>query len=210
MCHFNLGNLMDVQEQHITNHKFRDSGVQGQFDRSSLMWEMTVGVGGVCSLTSNVLVNLKKGVPPLPTLTGEAGSELASPSSGETRRPLLPNLEHPEYPVTPEAAQSIGGSDEVIHIHKESILGGNICSKIVFFGLLGALGVMVGLIIIEYHGTSDVDTQSAVDSPWSVMLEGWVDNSPAGHDDHEPGEHSSHEEEEHDEHDEHGNQSGKL
>ncbi|KAG8316476.1 hypothetical protein J6590_049600 [Homalodisca vitripennis] len=29
MCHFNLGNLMDVQERHITNHKLRDSGVQG-------------------------------------------------------------------------------------------------------------------------------------------------------------------------------------
>uniref|UniRef100_A0A1B6M099 Aspartyl beta-hydroxylase/Triadin domain-containing protein n=1 Tax=Graphocephala atropunctata TaxID=36148 RepID=A0A1B6M099_9HEMI len=95
---------------------------------------------------------------------------------------------------------SIGGSDEVIHVHKESNLGGNICSKIVFFGLLGALGVMVGLIIIEYHGTTDVDTQSASDSPWSVMLEGWVDNSVAGHDDHEPAEH---EDEGHDEHDEH-------
>ncbi|KAG8320641.1 hypothetical protein J6590_064393 [Homalodisca vitripennis] len=42
--HFNPGNLMDVQ-------------VHGQFDRSSLLWEMTVGVGGICSLTS-------EGVPP--------------------------------------------------------------------------------------------------------------------------------------------------
>lgn len=50
---------------------------------------------------------------------------------------------------------SIGGSDEVIHIHKESKLGGNICSKIVFFCLLGALGFMISLIIIEYHGTND-------------------------------------------------------
>ncbi|KAG8311681.1 hypothetical protein J6590_038707 [Homalodisca vitripennis] len=65
-----LGNLMDVQE-------------------SSLLWEITVGVGRVCSLTSEVLASLNKSVPlsashPLPTLTGEAGSELASPSSGET------------------------------------------------------------------------------------------------------------------------------
>ncbi|KAG8327119.1 hypothetical protein J6590_026453 [Homalodisca vitripennis] len=44
MCHLNL---MDVQERHITNRKCRDSGVQGQFDRSSLLREMTVGVGGV-------------------------------------------------------------------------------------------------------------------------------------------------------------------
>ncbi|KAG8246866.1 hypothetical protein J6590_075243 [Homalodisca vitripennis] len=43
-------------------------------------------VGGVCSCTSEALVNLNKGVPPLPTLTGEAGSELASPSSGMTLR----------------------------------------------------------------------------------------------------------------------------
>ncbi|KAG8252976.1 hypothetical protein J6590_045180 [Homalodisca vitripennis] len=27
MCHLNLGNLMDVQERHITNRKCRDSGV---------------------------------------------------------------------------------------------------------------------------------------------------------------------------------------
>ncbi|KAG8247277.1 hypothetical protein J6590_064245 [Homalodisca vitripennis] len=60
MCHFNL---MDVQERHITNSKFRDSGVHGQFDRSSLPWKMTVGVGGVCSITSEVLASLNKGVP---------------------------------------------------------------------------------------------------------------------------------------------------
>ncbi|KAG8311853.1 hypothetical protein J6590_035935 [Homalodisca vitripennis] len=29
MCRLNLDNLMDVQERHITNGKFRDSGVQG-------------------------------------------------------------------------------------------------------------------------------------------------------------------------------------
>ncbi|KAG8252205.1 hypothetical protein J6590_063558 [Homalodisca vitripennis] len=65
MCHLNLGNLMDVQERHITNRKFQDSGVHGQFDRSSLLWEMTVGVGGVCSLSSEVLASLNKVVPPL-------------------------------------------------------------------------------------------------------------------------------------------------
>ncbi|KAG8255620.1 hypothetical protein J6590_088243 [Homalodisca vitripennis] len=29
MCHLNLGNLVDVQERHITDRKCRDSGVQG-------------------------------------------------------------------------------------------------------------------------------------------------------------------------------------
>jgi hypothetical protein len=43
----------------------------------------------------------------------------------------------------------------VIHVYKENKLGGNVCAKVVFFGLLGALGLMVGLIIFEYHGTSD-------------------------------------------------------
>ncbi|KAG8269563.1 hypothetical protein J6590_104973, partial [Homalodisca vitripennis] len=42
MCHFNLGNLMDVQEWHITNRICRNSGFHGQFDRSSLLWEMIV------------------------------------------------------------------------------------------------------------------------------------------------------------------------
>ncbi|KAG8255571.1 hypothetical protein J6590_089321 [Homalodisca vitripennis] len=52
-------------ERHITNHKCRDSGVHGQsHDTSTLLWEMTVGVGGVCSLNSEVLASLNKGVPP--------------------------------------------------------------------------------------------------------------------------------------------------
>ncbi|KAG8292183.1 hypothetical protein J6590_045854 [Homalodisca vitripennis] len=49
---------------HITNRKFRHSGVHRQFDRSSLLWEKTVGVDGVCSLTSEVLASLTKGMPP--------------------------------------------------------------------------------------------------------------------------------------------------
>ncbi|KAG8271830.1 hypothetical protein J6590_054660 [Homalodisca vitripennis] len=59
------GQPYECPEQHIPNRKCRDSGVHGQFDRSSLLREMTVGVGGVCSLTSEVLASLNKGVPPL-------------------------------------------------------------------------------------------------------------------------------------------------
>ncbi|KAG8256267.1 hypothetical protein J6590_096279 [Homalodisca vitripennis] len=58
--------------------------IKSQIDMSSLLREMTVGIGGVCSLTSEVLASLNQGVPPLSALTGKAGSELASPSSGET------------------------------------------------------------------------------------------------------------------------------
>ncbi|KAG8266475.1 hypothetical protein J6590_071428 [Homalodisca vitripennis] len=49
-CHLNLGNLMNVQERHITNSKCQDSGVHGQFDRSSPLWEI------------KVLASLSKGV----------------------------------------------------------------------------------------------------------------------------------------------------
>ncbi|KAG8326062.1 hypothetical protein J6590_051394 [Homalodisca vitripennis] len=52
------------QERHITNCKFQDSGAHGQFDRSSLLWEMTVGVGGICSITSEVLASNKGVLPP--------------------------------------------------------------------------------------------------------------------------------------------------
>ncbi|KAG8285044.1 hypothetical protein J6590_089379 [Homalodisca vitripennis] len=57
ICHLNLGNHVDAQEWHITNRKCRDSGVQGQFDRSSLLREMTVGVGGGTVLDVHVLPN---------------------------------------------------------------------------------------------------------------------------------------------------------
>ncbi|KAG8254236.1 hypothetical protein J6590_011933 [Homalodisca vitripennis] len=59
-----IGHSKNRSERQIANRKCRDSGVQGQFDRSSLLREMTVGVGGVCSLTSEVLASLNKSVPP--------------------------------------------------------------------------------------------------------------------------------------------------
>ncbi|KAG8272781.1 hypothetical protein J6590_033438 [Homalodisca vitripennis] len=58
MCHLNLGNLMDVQERHITNRKCSGSGV-------------------LASLEIRVCY-------PLPALTGEVGSELDPPSSEGT------------------------------------------------------------------------------------------------------------------------------
>ncbi|KAG8253504.1 hypothetical protein J6590_033879 [Homalodisca vitripennis] len=103
-----MDNLMDVQERHITNRKCRDSGVQGQFDTSSLLREMTVVVG------------LNKGVPTPPYFQwrGWCRAGLTFFRRDMTlrlvprfflmdldRRRLLPlNLTHPESPVTPEAA----------------------------------------------------------------------------------------------------------
>uniref|UniRef100_A0A1B6CTV7 Uncharacterized protein n=1 Tax=Clastoptera arizonana TaxID=38151 RepID=A0A1B6CTV7_9HEMI len=71
------------------------------------------------------------------------------------------------------------GSEEVIHIQKDQILGGNACAKIIFFCLLGVLGVMVGLIITEYRGSGEVD--STAESPWSLWLEGWIDEGGSHH-----------------------------
>ncbi|KAG8309927.1 hypothetical protein J6590_073724 [Homalodisca vitripennis] len=70
MCHLNLGNLMDVQERHITNRKCRDSGVQGWWGLFPKCQRFLLASTRVCH--------------PLTALTGEAGSELASPSSGGT------------------------------------------------------------------------------------------------------------------------------
>ncbi|KAK3926130.1 Aspartyl/asparaginyl beta-hydroxylase [Frankliniella fusca] len=98
---------------------------------------------------------------------------------------------------------SAASSDELIHIYKESRLGGNICAKIIFFLLLGTLTVMVGLIITEHRGSSEVAT--AADSPWSQLLEGWIDDSPPDkHDDEHDLVADSGEHDEHDEHDEGG------
>ena len=93
-------------------------------------------------------------------------------------------------------------TDEVIHVHKDIGLGGNVVTKLIFFALLMGLGVMIGFIFTEYRGTSDSrflksfflflqmltilnenllimmflgDVKSSLDSPWSVMLEGWVE-----------------------------------
>jgi hypothetical protein len=54
-----------------------------------------------------------------------------------------------------DVGSSSFSSDETIHIHKDMGTGGNICAKVVFFLLLGALAVMVGLILTEYRGSSD-------------------------------------------------------
>ncbi|KAG8261080.1 hypothetical protein J6590_082112 [Homalodisca vitripennis] len=76
-CHSNLGNLINVQEQHITNHECRDSGVD-----SSLPREMTVR-GSFPNYRRFMLPSTEE-YHLLPALTKEAGSELAFPSSGGT------------------------------------------------------------------------------------------------------------------------------
>jgi hypothetical protein len=57
--------------------------------------------------------------------------------------------------VSEDVGSSVFSSDETIHVHKDAGTGGNVCAKMVFFLLLGALVVMVGLIVTEYRGSSD-------------------------------------------------------
>ncbi|KAG8245562.1 hypothetical protein J6590_103534 [Homalodisca vitripennis] len=87
-----------------------------------LLQDMTVGIGKVCSLTSEVLASLNKGVPPpvcfdwrgwfragLPFFRGNdfGISALIPHGSLYRRRPLIPNLTHPEYHVTPEGSAKV-------------------------------------------------------------------------------------------------------
>lgn len=60
-----------------------------------------------------------------------------------------------DLPGSEDVGSSTFSSDETIHVHKDTGTGGNICAKVVFFLLLGALAVMVGLILTEYRGSSD-------------------------------------------------------
>ncbi|KAK9890047.1 hypothetical protein WA026_008856 [Henosepilachna vigintioctopunctata] len=71
--------------------------------------------------------------------------------------------------------------DVNIHIHKEEGTGGGICAKIIFFILFSALIVLIGLIITEHRGLTDLDVAES-ESKYSQIFEGWVDNDK--HDDH--------------------------
>ncbi|XP_018578912.1 aspartyl/asparaginyl beta-hydroxylase isoform X2 [Anoplophora glabripennis] len=76
-------------------------------------------------------------------------------------------------------------NDDVnIHVHKESGTGGGICAKLVFFVLLSALAVVIGMIITQYRGLTDVETVDT-ESRFSQIFEGWIDSSPDHHDDHD-------------------------
>ncbi|XP_044766094.1 aspartyl/asparaginyl beta-hydroxylase isoform X2 [Coccinella septempunctata] len=71
--------------------------------------------------------------------------------------------------------------DVNIHVHKEEGTGGGICAKIVFFILFSALIILIGLIITEHRGLTDLDVAES-ESRYSQIFEGWVDNDK--HDDH--------------------------
>ncbi|KAL3290048.1 hypothetical protein HHI36_023419 [Cryptolaemus montrouzieri] len=71
--------------------------------------------------------------------------------------------------------------DVNIHVHKDEGTGGGICAKIVFFILFSALIVLIGLIITEHRGLTDLDVADS-ESKYSQIFEGWIDDEK--HDDH--------------------------
>nr|XP_023017025.1 aspartyl/asparaginyl beta-hydroxylase [Leptinotarsa decemlineata] len=85
---------------------------------------------------------------------------------------------------TPIYTSNLVNDDVNIHVHKESGTGGGICAKLVFFVLLSALAVLIGLIITEHRGLTDLETADS-ESKFSQIFEGWIDSSSNSHDDHD-------------------------
>ncbi|XP_057665787.1 aspartyl/asparaginyl beta-hydroxylase isoform X1 [Diorhabda carinulata] len=77
---------------------------------------------------------------------------------------------------------NLNNEDVNIHLHKDEGTGGGICAKFVFFILFSALTVLIGLIITEYRGLTDLETTDP-NSKFSQLFEGWVDSN--SHDDHD-------------------------
>ncbi|XP_053986347.1 glutamic acid-rich protein isoform X2 [Hylaeus volcanicus] len=92
-------------------------------------------------------------------------------------------------------APTLGNSNEsltdnvTIHVYKESITGGHWCARIVFFAILAVLVGLIGVIILEHRGTTDISTPLE-SSRWAFIFDGWVDDSLSLHDEgHDEDEH---------------------
>ncbi|CAH1378327.1 unnamed protein product [Tenebrio molitor] len=87
-----------------------------------------------------------------------------------------------QIPTPPQVPISTNQNEDLnIHVHKEDGTGGGICAKIIFFLLFSALAILIGLIITEHRGLTDLDTVDQ-ESRFSQLFEGWIDNS-ISHDD---------------------------
>ncbi|KAF5294748.1 hypothetical protein FQA39_LY00232 [Lamprigera yunnana] len=67
-----------------------------------------------------------------------------------------------------------------IHVHKEVTTGGGLCAKLIFFALLIILSTLIGLLITEHRGLSDLDTLNT-ETAFARILEGWIDTNPEYH-----------------------------
>ncbi|XP_049880377.1 aspartyl/asparaginyl beta-hydroxylase isoform X2 [Pectinophora gossypiella] len=96
-------------------------------------------------------------------------------------------------------AAALGEGDVFMHSQHDHGTGGHWCAKIIFFSLLAVLITLIGLIILENRGLSELEA-NAVESRYSGILEGWLEDAPDDdhHDEHTL-ELKHHDEEEHEE-----------
>ncbi|XP_063616855.1 aspartyl/asparaginyl beta-hydroxylase isoform X1 [Cydia splendana] len=99
-------------------------------------------------------------------------------------------------------AAALGEGDVFMHSQHDHGTGGHWCAKIIFFSLLFVLIGLIGLIILENRGLSELEANS-VQSQYSGVLEGWLEDAPEDdhHDEHTL-ELKHHDEEEHEEEEE--------
>ncbi|XP_063899617.1 aspartyl/asparaginyl beta-hydroxylase isoform X3 [Helicoverpa armigera] len=82
-------------------------------------------------------------------------------------------------------AAALGEGDVFMHSPNEHGTGGHWCAKIIFFSLLAVLVTLIGLIILENRGLTELEANS-VESQYSGILEGWLEDAPEDdhHDEH--------------------------
>ncbi|XP_028176355.1 aspartyl/asparaginyl beta-hydroxylase isoform X1 [Ostrinia furnacalis] len=82
-------------------------------------------------------------------------------------------------------AAALGEGDVFMHSYHDHGTGGHWCAKIIFFSLLAILVTLIGLIILENRGLSELEANS-VESRYSGVLEGWLEDAPEDdhHDEH--------------------------
>nr|XP_034833423.1 aspartyl/asparaginyl beta-hydroxylase-like [Maniola hyperantus] len=82
-------------------------------------------------------------------------------------------------------AAALGEGDVFIHTQQDNGTGGHWCAKIIFFSLLAILITLIGLIILENRGLTELEANS-VESRYSGVLEGWLEDAPDDdhHDEH--------------------------
>lgn len=82
-------------------------------------------------------------------------------------------------------AAVFGEGDVFMHSQHDHGTGGHWCAKIIFFSLLAVLITLIGLIILENRGLTELEANS-VESRYSGVLDGWLEDTPDDdhHDEH--------------------------
>ncbi|XP_062524587.1 aspartyl/asparaginyl beta-hydroxylase isoform X3 [Bombyx mori] len=79
-------------------------------------------------------------------------------------------------------AAALGEGDVFLHSQHDHGTGGHWCAKIIFFSLLAVLVTLIGLIILENRGLTELEANS-VESRYSGVLDGWIEDAPDDHHD---------------------------